>query len=119
MGRFNRYLGKLEVNVDGEELELDVKLADKQKIMALQNKFKDKPDEVMQGMTTIFSEILKRSYPDSTDEELESFLTKKFEKFLVEISIAFGWGTRVDYESSFRKEGIDKGTETKQVAPAG
>jgi len=107
MGRFNRYLGKLEVNVDGEELELDVKLADKQKIMALQNKFKSSPEDTVLGLTTIFKDIIKRSYPDTTEEELDAFLTKKFEKFLVEISIAFGWGTRADFEASFRKEGID------------
>ena len=107
MGRFNRYLGKLEVNIDGEELELDVKLADKQKIMALQNKFRDKPEETMQGLTDVFKSIILRSYPDEKPDEIEAFLTKKFEKFLVEISIAFGWGTRADFEASFRKEGID------------
>ena len=116
MGRFNRYLGKLEVNVDGEEMELDVKLADKQKIMALQTKFKDKPDEAITGMSSIFKDIIKRSYPDTTDEEIDAFLTKKFEKFLVEISIAFGWGTRADFDASFRKEGIDGKPEENKVA---
>jgi len=116
MGRFNRYLGKLEVNVDGEELELDVKLSDKQKIMALQSKFKSSPDEAVTGMTTIFHDIIKRSYPDEPDVDIDAFLTKKFEKFLVEISIAFGWGTRADFESSFRKEGIDSKPEEDKVA---
>ena len=115
MGKLTRYLGKLEVSVDGEEMELDVILEDKAKLLAIQRKYANDIDASIKAQMDKFKEIIKRSYPDSTDAEIEAFLIKKFEKFLMEFSIAVGWGTRADFENSFRKEGIDGKTETDKV----
>ena len=107
MGKFKAYLGKLEIEVDGEKLELDVRLKDKQKILSLTSL---KSEESVTKLTNVFLEILKRSYPEEPPEEQEAFLTKKLEKFLSEISIAFGWTTREEMnkvEKSFRKKEAD------------
>ena len=109
MGKFKAYLGKLEINVDGEKLDLDVRLQDKQKILSLTSL---KSEESIKKLTDVFLDILKRSYPEEPLEEQEAFLTKKLEKFLSEISIAFGWTTRKEMErieKSFRK---GKGTDS-------
>ena len=107
MGKFKAYLGKLEIEVDGEKLELDVRLKDKQKILSLTSL---KSEESVTKLTNVFLEILKRSYPEEPVEEQEAFLTKKLEVFLSEISIAFGWTTREEMkkvEKSFRKKEAD------------
>jgi len=106
---FGKYLGKLKVKVDSEELELDVRLKDKHKIMSLMSKFgKEITEEALEGMSAIFLEILKRSYPEEKVEALEAFLTKKFEPFLTGISIAFGWTTEKELKRRL-EEGVKKG----------
>lgn len=112
MGKFKMYLGKLPLEVDGEKLELDVRMEDKQKLLSLQN---INTEAGIKKMGEIFLEILKRSYPEDPVEEIRDFLIKKFEKFMGEISIAFGWTTRKDMEiaaKSFR-EGQPTGKEKK------
>ena len=109
MSLFAKYLGKLSVEVDGEKLELDVRLKDKQKIMALMTEFGEKlTEEVLSKLSNVFLEILKRSYPNTSEEELEAFLTKKFEDFMIGLSIAFGWTTKKEIEKSL-KENVKKG----------
>jgi len=106
---FGKYLGKLEVEVDGEKLELDVRLKDKHKIMSLMSKCKDTiTEEALEGVTQVFKEILKRSYPDAKEEEIDAFLTKKFESFMTGLAIAFGWITKKEAEETFKsvKKGI-------------
>ena len=100
MGKFRQYLGKLEVPVGKEKLELDVRLSDKQKIMSLG---KLESEEKVAKLTGVFMDILKRSYPEEPAEEMEAFLTKNLETFLTEISIAFGWTTREQIESELKK----------------
>lgn len=93
--RFGRYLGKLDMEVAGEKLELDIKLKDKHRIMALQSKMgKEMNEEVVGQLSDIFLEVLKRSYPEEKPEALEAFLTRCFEQFIIELSVAFGWTTR-------------------------
>ena len=112
MGKFKAYLGKLDLEVDGEKLELDVRLQDKQRILALSN---IQTESSMTKLTSVFLDILVRSYPEDDKTELEAFLTKKLDKFLSEISIAFGWTTREEMkkvETSFReKKGTDSAGE--------
>ena len=109
MGKFAGYLGKLELDVDGEKLELDVRLKDKQKLLSFSQ---SKSNDQIDLMTEVFLEILKRSYPEEPEDELNSFLTKKLESFLKAISIAFGWASKEDMEKlerSFRE--TKQGTE--------
>lgn len=105
---FSKYLGKLEVDVDGEKLELDVRLKDKQKIMGIINKMgKSLDEEGLNQLTQVYLEILKRSYPDASEEELEAFLTKKFESFMSGLAIAFGWTTKKELEERLKKKEIE------------
>ena len=104
MGKFAGYLGKLEIEIDGEKLELDVQMQDKQKLMSSKG---IKSEQGVGKMIEVFKGILKRSYPDEPVEELEAFLTRKIERFMTEISIAFGWTTREELEmttKSFREK---------------
>ena len=104
MGRFNQYLGKTEMEVDGQKLELDVKLKDLKAIMTA-TKGKEITPEAIEILTTAFKDIMKRSYPDENAEEMDAFIEKKFTNFMTEFSIAMGWTTRKQMEESFRKEG--------------
>ncbi len=102
---FKAYLGKLEVNIDGKTLDLDVRLKDKQKIMSLVSKFGKEsiPEEKLNELADIFKEILKRSYPDTPEEEFDGFLLHKFEDFMTELSIAFGWTTKKELEKKIEE----------------
>jgi len=130
--KFGRYLGTLDIEVDGEKLELDVRLKDKHKIMSVLSKAKDSlSEEHIEKLSEIFRKILYRSYlpywdskidvepADLTPEQkqendkikqgIDAFMIKKFEAFMTEISIAFGWTTRQEIETRLR--GIKKNLE--------
>ena len=114
--KFGRYLGLLDIEVDGEKLELDVRLKDKHKLMSCftSKNTEEVSEEQISTLSNILLKILQRSYlpfydkekdiPDAKTEEetkdnetvnsaLESFLTVCFEKLISEISIAFGWSS--------------------------
>lgn len=104
MGKFNQYLGKTEMTVDGEKLELDVTLKELRTILTA-TKDKDMTEEAVDKIANVFKECMKRSYPTEPEEELNAFVEKKFVKFLTEFSIAMGWTTREQIEQSFRIAG--------------
>jgi len=110
---FGKYLGKLEVDVDGDILELDVRLKDKHKIMSLMAKLSNSMDEnLLEELSNVFLEILKRSYPDKDPNVLEAYLTRKFEAFITGIAIAFGWTTKEELDKRVKarlKGGIPLG----------
>ena len=102
---FSKYLGKLEVEVDGEKLELDVRLKDKHRLMAIISRCKDKIEEKdLEELGSLFKEILQRSYPNESPEAIEAFLAKKFESFLEGLTIAFGWATKKEIEERLKKK---------------
>jgi len=89
MGRFARFLGDTEIEIDGEKLKLKATVKDMQKIMDL-GESKEKLIEL--GNTII--DIMKRSYPDEPIEEIEAFVSKNLLKFIPELAIAWKWTTR-------------------------
>jgi len=101
---FSKFVGKLQVEVSGETLELDMKLKDKQKLMAAMAIYNDRPDEALEKIGEIYKNILKNSYPNEPEDNIDAFLTMKFEDFMAAISIALGWTT---------KEKLDKEMEDR------
>ena len=102
MGRFTQYLGKLQVEVDGQQLELDAKLKDKEKLMKLQES-KD-ADKKVDVMTKVLLEIIKRSYPEDPVEEVEAFVDKNYIEYLQNLMIAFKWAKKEDFEELKKKK---------------
>lgn len=92
MGRFNKYLGKTEITVDGEFLELDVTMADKEKFISVGKG--EMTEDKAKRLTSVIVDIMKRSYPDEPMEETVAFVTKNLEDMLVELAVAFKWTTR-------------------------
>ena len=100
MGRFDEYLtGKLELEVGGEKLELDVKLGDKRKFKGMANK-DGTTEETLKKIDDCIIEILHRSYPEDSKESLEAFYAKNDVTFLNELLIAFGWLKREDLDKT-------------------
>lgn len=99
MGRFSQYLGKTELEVAGEKFELDVKLRDLQTLMSK----KMDSEEGMQNMTDLIMEIVKRSYPNESVEELEAFMSKNFVEFIKQFSIAVLGVTEEDFKQTEKK----------------
>ena len=106
MGRFNQFLGKTELTVAGEALELDFKLHHQEKIMNLRQK-----ENMMTGISGIIKEVIKTSYPQEPIQELEAFVDKNIMEFITELAIAFKWTTRKDVERA--KEQIQKKLESQ------
>ena len=105
MNKFAKYLGeKFKVKVGGEELELDIRLKDVNKLLTTMSKMAETPDEDnLNVLSEACLEILKRSYPDENAVALEKFLTKHFTEFLRELAIALGWTTREDFEKRYKE----------------
>jgi len=103
MGRFNRYLGKFEIKIDDEELELEVGIGDIAEWMSIQRKYAGKSRKMLEGLAELFEKIIKRSYPEEPEEEVKAFVSKKAITLLTELTIAFGWSSREGLEKSFRE----------------
>jgi len=102
MGRFTQYLGKLQVEIDGQKLELDAKLKDKEKLMKSQeSKDNEKKVEVM---TDVLLDIMKRSYPNEPVEEIEAFVDKNYVEYLQNLMVAFKWAKKGDFEELKKKK---------------
>lgn len=110
MGKFNQYLGKTEMVVDGKKLELDVKLKDMRTLMTAVKDGK-LSEETIDKIVDVFREIMKRSYPDEPVEEVDAFVDKKFTEFMTAFSIAMGWSTKKEIDKSFREAGLNAGTK--------
>jgi hypothetical protein len=106
MGRFTQYLGKLEITVDGQKLELDAQLKDKEKLMKTQT-MKDE-DKKVGLLTEVFMDIIKRSYPEEPVSELESFVDKNYLEYMQELMIAFKWASKEDFDT-VKKNKLIKG----------
>ena len=107
---FSKYLGKLEVDVDGEILELDVQLKDKQKILSLVSKFgAELTEENVAKLAEAYKDIIVRSYPSEDVEAIDAFIAKKFESIMTGLAVAFGWTTKEELEKRVgerQKKGI-------------
>jgi len=101
MGRFTQYLGKLQIEVDGNQLELDAKLKDKEKLMKSQES-KDNSKKV-EIMTEILLDIMQRSYPEEPAEEIEAFVDKNYMEYLQNLMVAFKWAKKEDFEELKKK----------------
>lgn len=104
MGRFNQYLGKTEMTVDGQKLELDVELKNMKAVMT-SSKGRELTEEGIDRLADTFKELIKRSYPKEPPEELDAFVDKNLLQFMTEFSIAMKWTTREEIEKSFRSGG--------------
>ena len=105
MGRFSKYLGKIELTVDSQELELEVIMKDIKKLLTMTGGQTKGIDDVgVEKLTGTFIDIMNRSYPEAKDNdnnhaENEAFVTRTFMEFMNELFIAMGWMTREDVEN--------------------
>jgi hypothetical protein len=102
MGRFSKYLGKFNITVDDQELELDVQMKDVKKFLTLSSG-KGMDEAGVEKMTSTFVDIMARSYPDEPVEETVSFVAKNFMSFMNELFIVMGWMKREDIEAQRKK----------------
>lgn len=93
MGRFSKYLGKVEVDVNGEKLQLDLRLKDVEKMLSVAMR-KEYTEETTSRMVGTFVEILSRSYPNEPVEEQTQFIVKNSLPFMMELFISLGWAKR-------------------------
>lgn len=99
MGRFGKFLGKVSIKIDGEELNLNkLDVSDVQKLVDLS---KNKDNEIIKGVQVI-SSIVQKNYPDEPKEEVEAFVLKNYTTITQEIIIALGWTTREKLEQAVK-----------------
>ena len=104
MGRFSKFLGKVSIKIDGEELNLDkMTVEDIQKLVDLS---KAKENEIVNGVR-VLSDLVCKNYPDEPRNEIESFVLKNYTQLTEEIIIALGWTTREKLEET-KKELTEK-----------
>lgn len=103
MGRFNKYLGKTEIEIGGEKLALKATVEDQQKVINIR-KNKDKQ---LVSTVGILTDIMVKSYPDEPKEELEAFVTKHAFDMIKKLAVEWGW---VESEEELERS-INKATE--------
>jgi len=102
MGRFSRYLGKFDITIGEEKLELDVKMKDVKKFLTMTSG-KGMDEKGVERMTGTFLDIMIRSYPQEPTEEMESFIARNFMSFMNELFIAMGWMDKKDVDAQKKK----------------
>ena len=109
-GRFKKWLGKTEVEIEGDKYELDIKIADVEGIVAAYTAMKDpsKTKESFAKVSEVLMEVFKRSYKDEPKEDIEAFLSKNYLPLLEKVTIAFGL-VKGDAVSKFRGEALTPG----------
>lgn len=77
MGRFDKYKGKIDLKLeDGEEITLKVSVEDYGDLIVLyENKEKN---DFGKGLNSILTRIVKRSYPEITQEEADGLVLCNF-----------------------------------------
>lgn len=109
MGKFAKFLGKVEFKVGKEDIILkSLTVEDAQKISDLS---KNKDNEIVKGVDTIV-EIFTKSYPEEPKDELQAFVLKNYGDISDELIIALGWMTREKLEK-VKKDEMEKLSEKK------
>jgi len=103
MGRFAKYLGDTEIEIDGEKLALKAKVVDQQRLINL----REHKGEQLVETVNLLTDLLVRSYPEEPKEELEAFATTHAMVIIKKLSVAWGW---ISSEEEFDKN-IEKAVE--------
>jgi hypothetical protein len=98
MGKFDRYKGKLNFDVNGEHFETEFLVSDRMEITSIQDirGVADKYNKMLE----FCRKVIKRSYPTETEEDINAFLALNFEAFVEELMITSGIAKRVDFEKA-------------------
>jgi len=106
MGRFDKYHGILEVEIDGEKFELKPTMKDKRMIMRL-GKQSAKDESKWDELLDVYKQILKNSYPEEKEENLDAFMLKNETKLMEALSVAFGWSNPGELEAARKKAVVE------------
>jgi len=88
MGRFERYLGKLTITVDGELIPLNN--MDVEDIQALMDASELEENSLVEGHKAVLN-ILKKALPGEDDAELKAFALQKYPELTEGILVGLGW----------------------------
>jgi hypothetical protein len=102
MSRFER---KTVIKGEGEDFTLKtppaVAIA---KLTSIQTKDpKDWEEKEITSLTEIEKEIVKRSYPDWPEEDVDGFVALYFNLILAKLPVIMGWMTEEEAEKSLKK----------------
>jgi hypothetical protein len=98
MGRFAKFLGDTQIEIDGEKLNLKATVRDMQKIMDM----KDSKEKLV-GLHDTLLEMMKHSYPEQPEDEIDAFVSKNIMKFVPELAIAWKWTTRAEFDRNLEE----------------
>jgi hypothetical protein len=97
MAEFDEFIsGKMELNVGGKELLLDVQIKDKRKLKTAFVDGKGLDEKKLEIMDNAFLDILYRSYPAEKKEGIEGFYMKNDVEFMEKFLIKVGWAKQED-----------------------
>ena len=105
MGKFDKYVGKVSLKIDGEEFVVKPTNRQVAKFLAM-DKDKAKSEEGFVNMTDALKEMFTDAYPDEDKDNIESFVLQKMDVILKELVVKMGWVK----EKDINKE-LDKGKE--------
>lgn len=107
MSKFAKYKGKINFAVNGEPIELDFKVQDRIELASIYETqlAKDKYGKLL----TFCQMLLKRSYPEDTDDEINDFLKTNIDSFIEELMIGAGIVKRGDVQK--KKDEYQKKTQ--------
>jgi len=102
MSRFER---KTVIKGEGEDFTLKTPPAIAiAKITSIQSKKpEDWGEKEVTTLTEIEKEIVKRSYPDWSDEDVDGFVALYFNQILAKLPIIMGWMTEEEAEKALKK----------------
>jgi len=108
MGLFEQFLGKLRFSIEKTDFMLEVLNLEEAGEMMSISESEDK--ERFGKMIEFLKKIMKKNYPEESDESTEKFVVKYNNVLFEEIMIGMGWTTREKMEK-VAKEAEEKSLE--------
>lgn len=103
MGKFDKYSGKIVLDVDGDKWEVCPTNKQIAKLLAI-DKDKAKSESGFVGLTDALIDIFVKAYPNEDKVKIEAFVMKFMDVIMTELVIKMGWSTKEELEKAAKEE---------------
>lgn len=115
MGKFDKYAGKIKLEVDGDVWEVKPSIKQIAKFMQM-DKDKTQTEAGFVNMTESLVDILQKSYPDEPRENLEAAVLKNMDTMVGELVVKMEWTTKEKLQAAIKEEeDKDKGKASQEA----
>jgi hypothetical protein len=104
MGKFDKYTGKITLDVDGDQFIITPTNKHIARFMAL-DKDKIQTEAGLVGLTDALIDMFVKAYPTEPKDKIDAFVLRNMDSIVTEIVIKMGWSTKEELEKATNEQG--------------